>query len=45
VETEEQLAELQRLGCFRAQGYLLARPMSASAVRQLLGRTAHAFTG
>ncbi|HET7731863.1 MAG TPA: EAL domain-containing protein, partial [Usitatibacter sp.] len=45
VETEEQLAELQRLGCFRAQGYLLARPMSASAVRQLLGRTAHAVAG
>jgi diguanylate cyclase (GGDEF)-like protein len=45
VETEEQLAELQRLGCLRAQGYLLARPMSAAAVRQLLVRTAHAFTG
>ena len=45
IETEEQLAELQRLGCFRGQGYLLARPMNAAAVRQLLGRTAHAFTG
>jgi diguanylate cyclase (GGDEF)-like protein/PAS domain S-box-containing protein len=45
VETEEQLAELQRLGCYRAQGYLLARPMTAVAVRQLLGRTAHAVAG
>jgi diguanylate cyclase (GGDEF)-like protein/PAS domain S-box-containing protein len=38
VETEEQLAELQRLGCHRAQGYLLARPMNAAAVARLLGR-------
>jgi EAL domain-containing protein (putative c-di-GMP-specific phosphodiesterase class I) len=36
VETEEQLAELKRLGCHRAQGYLFARPMSASAVDKLL---------
>ena len=36
VETEEQLAELKRLGCHRAQGYLLARPMSAAAVARLL---------
>jgi EAL domain-containing protein (putative c-di-GMP-specific phosphodiesterase class I) len=45
VETEEQLAELQRLGCYRAQGYLLARPMNAAAVRHLLGRTARAVAG
>jgi EAL domain-containing protein (putative c-di-GMP-specific phosphodiesterase class I) len=32
VETEEQLEELKRLGCQRAQGYLLARPMTAAAV-------------
>ncbi len=38
VETEEQLAELQRLGCHRAQGFLLARPMNAAAVQRLLGR-------
>ena len=38
VETEEQLAELIRLGCYRAQGFLLARPMSAAAVARLLGR-------
>jgi diguanylate cyclase (GGDEF)-like protein/PAS domain S-box-containing protein len=36
VETEEQLAELKRLGCYRAQGYLFARPMNASAVDKLL---------
>jgi diguanylate cyclase (GGDEF)-like protein/PAS domain S-box-containing protein len=36
VETEEQLAELKRLGCHRAQGYLLARPMDAAAVVKLL---------
>jgi diguanylate cyclase (GGDEF)-like protein/PAS domain S-box-containing protein len=38
VETEEQLEELRRLGCQRAQGYLLARPMAASAISRLLGR-------
>ncbi len=42
VETEEQLRELERLGCRRAQGYLLARPMTAAAVRALLARPAHA---
>ena len=36
VETEEQLEELKRLGCRRGQGYLLARPMSASAVLRRL---------
>jgi len=36
VETEEQAAALLRLGCHHAQGYLLARPMSASAVTHLL---------
>jgi len=43
VETEEQVTELKRLGCHRAQGYLLARPMSAPAVGRLLRSTeAHA---
>jgi diguanylate cyclase (GGDEF)-like protein len=41
VETEEQVAELKRLGCHRAQGYLLSRPMPASAVARLL-RAGHA---
>jgi predicted signal transduction protein with EAL and GGDEF domain len=39
VETEEQLAHLTALGCHRAQGYLLARPMNAAAVARLLART------
>ena len=44
VETEEQLAELKALGCHRAQGYLLARPMSAAAVARLLARPTAAAT-
>jgi diguanylate cyclase len=36
VETGAQRAELQKLGCTLAQGYLFARPMSAADVRQLL---------
>jgi len=36
VETEEQLDELKRLGCQRAQGFLLARPMTAAAVERRL---------
>ena len=36
VETEEQVAELKRLGCHRAQGYLLARPMNAASASRLL---------
>ena len=36
VETEDQLAELKRLGCHRAQGFLLARPMNSAAVAKLL---------
>jgi diguanylate cyclase (GGDEF)-like protein/PAS domain S-box-containing protein len=38
VETEEQLEELKRLGCFRAQGFLLAHPMTAAAVEKLISR-------
>ncbi|HEY4998622.1 MAG TPA: EAL domain-containing protein, partial [Usitatibacter sp.] len=40
VETEEQLEELKRLGCHRAQGFLLARPMPAASVARFLGRSA-----
>jgi diguanylate cyclase (GGDEF)-like protein/PAS domain S-box-containing protein len=36
IETEDQLAELKRLGCHHGQGYLLARPMTAAAVAKLL---------
>jgi EAL domain-containing protein (putative c-di-GMP-specific phosphodiesterase class I) len=39
VETDEQLAELKRLGCRRGQGYLLARPMPADAVAKFLGKS------
>jgi EAL domain-containing protein (putative c-di-GMP-specific phosphodiesterase class I) len=40
VETEEQLAYLIALGCHRAQGYLLAKPMNAAAAAKLLARSA-----
>ena len=40
VETEEQLEELKRLGCTRAQGFLLARPMTAAGVARILARLA-----
>jgi len=36
VETEEQLAELRRLGCDGAQGYLFAAPMCAADFEALL---------
>jgi len=36
VETEEVLAALARLGCDVAQGYLVARPMPADALRTWL---------
>ena len=36
VETEQQSQQLQRLGCNNAQGYLFAKPMPASALRDLL---------
>ncbi len=40
VETVEQLTELKALGVRRAQGYLLARPMAADGITQLV-TTAH----
>jgi diguanylate cyclase (GGDEF)-like protein/PAS domain S-box-containing protein len=36
VETEDQLAHLNRLNCGRAQGYFLARPAPAGTTTQLL---------
>ena len=39
VETEEQLQMLTDLGCPRAQGYLLGRPMTAELVQVALGKT------
>ena len=32
VEAEEQLAQLQQLGCTQVQGYLIARPMPVEAL-------------
>jgi diguanylate cyclase (GGDEF)-like protein/PAS domain S-box-containing protein len=36
VETEEQLRELRVLGCDMAQGFLMARPLTAAGVDELL---------
>jgi EAL domain-containing protein (putative c-di-GMP-specific phosphodiesterase class I) len=36
VETKDQLVSLKRLGCWRAQGFYLARPMPADALTQLV---------
>jgi diguanylate cyclase (GGDEF)-like protein len=36
IETLEQLRHVQRLGCELGQGYLFSRPVSASAVTELL---------
>ena len=36
VETDEQRAELTRLGCDSLQGYLLGRPMPADALDQVM---------
>jgi diguanylate cyclase (GGDEF)-like protein/PAS domain S-box-containing protein len=38
VETAEQLAELRRLGCTGAQGYLFAKPVPAEEIEGLLDR-------
>ncbi|MGZ5047342.1 MAG: bifunctional diguanylate cyclase/phosphodiesterase [Usitatibacter sp.] len=45
VESEEQLEALKRLGCQRAQGFLLARPMTAANVVRFLGRATSAAAG
>jgi diguanylate cyclase (GGDEF)-like protein len=42
VETEAQWAELKRLGCEFAQGYLFSRPLPAAEVGGLLARQAPA---
>jgi diguanylate cyclase (GGDEF)-like protein/PAS domain S-box-containing protein len=40
VETAEQLEAVHDLGCANAQGYLLARPMPAADIEDLLGKHA-----
>ena len=43
VERPAQHARLKELGCDYAQGFLLARPMTAGALRELLGSPAPAL--
>src|SRR5450830_1108865 len=38
VETAEQLALLQQLGCNEVQGYLISRPMDAGAMAEVLSK-------
>ena len=38
IETEDQLAELRKLGCDSVQGFLLSRPLEAGLVAPLLGQ-------
>jgi diguanylate cyclase (GGDEF)-like protein/PAS domain S-box-containing protein len=40
AETPEQLAQLRRLGCEAAQGYVLASPMASDAAAGVLGAAA-----
>jgi EAL domain-containing protein (putative c-di-GMP-specific phosphodiesterase class I) len=40
VETEEQLERVRALGCDRAQGYLIGRPMIRRDLEKLLARKA-----
>ncbi|HSV51967.1 MAG TPA: EAL domain-containing protein [Burkholderiaceae bacterium] len=39
IETLEQLVQLRAMGCDEGQGFLLARPMNAEALAQLLAGT------
>jgi EAL domain-containing protein (putative c-di-GMP-specific phosphodiesterase class I) len=43
IESEEQLQQVRALGCGRAQGFLLSRPLDAGAASDLLaGRSSPA---
>ena len=42
VETAEQAAEVQALGCARAQGYFFARPAPPGEIERLIGSSAPA---
>lgn len=44
VETAEQAAELQAMGCDLAQGWLFARPMDADQAEAMLGTMLPAYT-
>jgi EAL domain-containing protein (putative c-di-GMP-specific phosphodiesterase class I) len=37
VETDEQLAILADMGCDRAQGFLICRPLAAESITGILG--------
>ena len=41
VETQQQIDTLTAMGCTTMQGYLLSRPLSVSAISQLLHRHFH----
>jgi len=41
VETQDQLANLKQLGCHRAQGFLLSRPIPAMTMGTLLAEEHH----
>jgi diguanylate cyclase (GGDEF)-like protein len=43
VETEEQLAQIRRIGCHYVQGYLTGRPASAARIRERLQGSARAL--
>jgi PAS domain S-box-containing protein len=45
VETKEQLAELKKLDCELAQGYLFAKPADQATIRELLMRAFRANAG
>ncbi|HEX2092619.1 MAG TPA: EAL domain-containing protein, partial [Longimicrobiaceae bacterium] len=44
VETEEQLAELRRLGCLRAQGFLFAQALEPIAAAALIADSSFRWT-
>lgn len=44
IETDQQLAALQLMGCRLGQGYLFARPSGPDTIRALLDQTPAAGT-